>query len=181
FCRPLELPRELAGHRPLAFFPGSSIGNSDPIQARALLSRIARLVGHGGHLLIGADLQKEPALLEAAYNDTQGVTAAFNRNLLVRLRDELDAEVDVDAFHHHAFYDEAHGRIEMHLLSDTRQVIRLGSRLFHFAEGEGIHTENSHKYTLEGFRQLAEESGFDTVRAWTDPDRLFSVHLLKAR
>ncbi|MEW5972470.1 MAG: L-histidine N(alpha)-methyltransferase [Pseudomonadota bacterium] len=180
FCRPLELPPSLAGSRPLAFFPGSSIGNSNPVQARALLSRIVRLVGHGGHLLIGVDLVKDTAVLEDAYNDAQGVTAAFNRNLLVRLRDELDAEVEVDAFHHRAFFNEAQGRIEMHLVSASRQRIRVGSRMFSFAAGEDIHTENSYKYTIEDFRQLAGEAGFAPVRVWTDPDRLFSVHLLRA-
>ncbi|MEW6766081.1 MAG: L-histidine N(alpha)-methyltransferase [Pseudomonadota bacterium] len=181
FSRPFTLPAEITGGLPMAFFPGSSIGNCEPIQARALLSRIARLIGHGGHLLIGVDLQKDRDVMEAAYNDAQGVTAAFNRNVLIHIREALDAELNEEAFYHQAYYDETHGRIEMHLISETRQTIRIGSRVFHFAEGEGIHTENSHKYTVDGFHRLAGESGFAPERVWTDPDRLFSVHLLRAR
>lgn len=181
FSRPLALPADIPGLRAMAFFPGSSIGNCEPDQARALLSRIARLVGHGGHLLIGVDLQKDRDVLEAAYNDAQGVTAAFNRNVLTHIREALDAQLEVEAFHHQAYYDDAHGRIEMHLISEKRQTIRIGSRVFHFAEGEGIHTENSHKYTVDGFHRLAAEGGFAPERVWTDPGRLFSVHLLRAR
>ncbi len=184
---PVELPLEPDWGPGIAFFPGSSIGNFDPPQARALLGRIAALVGSGGRLLIGVDLKKDQARLEAAYNDAQGVTAEFNRNLLVRLNRELGADFDLDAFAHRAFYDPAPdpgsaggpGRIEMHLVSRIEQSVRVGGERFYFRAGETIHTESSYKYDRAGFGVLAASAGYETEAVWTDPEGLFSVHCLR--
>ncbi len=134
----------------------------------------------GGGLLIGVDLVKDPAILHAAYNDSAGVTEAFNKNILTRANRELDANFDLDAFAHYAFFNPVHQRIEMHLMSMTRQSATVAGEAIAFAEGETIHTENSHKYTLDGFRALAAEAGFKPRALWCDPDRLFSLHWLEA-
>jgi uncharacterized SAM-dependent methyltransferase len=136
------------------------------------------LAGSNGALLIGVDCKKSPDLLNAAYNDASGYTAAFNLNLLERMRRELGAQLDLDEFAHYAFYNAALGRIEMHLVSQRRQIIRLGSESFHFEEGETIHTENSYKYTAQEFQQLAREAGWHPKMLWTDRDGLFNVHYL---
>jgi len=164
----------------LAFFPGSTIGNFEPGEARRFLARCARVVGAGGALLIGVDLKKDEGILNAAYNDAAGVTAAFNLNLLVRMNRELGASFDVRRFAHDAFYSKAQGRIEIYIRSLERQVVSVAGRSFLFAPGERIHTENSYKYAIGEFQRLAEEAGFRPVRAWTDPQGLFSVHLLRA-
>ncbi|RNE89350.1 L-histidine N(alpha)-methyltransferase [Marichromatium sp. AB31] len=176
---PFELPIEGDREGLAAFFPGSSIGNFEPEAARALLLRVAALVGIGGRLLIGVDLRKERAVLEAAYDDAQGVTAAFNRNLLERLNRELDADFDLEAFVHRARYDDVQGRVEMHLESLREQTVTVAGQRFVFAAGETIHTENSYKYDIAGFHQLAAGAGFVPERVWTDPHRLFSVHCLR--
>ncbi|MDD5330227.1 MAG: L-histidine N(alpha)-methyltransferase [Sulfuricella sp.] len=181
FTAPLDLPCRADGARRVAFFPGSSIGNFDPGQAVGFLSHLAAMVRQGGGLLIGVDLKKDAAVLNAAYNDVQGLTAAFNRNLLVRINRDLAANFEVRRFSHRAFYNEAEGRIEMHLVSETRQRVLIGGRCFDFEPGEGIHTENSYKYTVAQFQELAEQAGFEPVRVWTDADGLFSVHYLEAR
>lgn len=129
-------------------------------------------------MLIGVDLKKDTAILQAAYNDAAGVTAAFNLNLLTRLRRELGAEVDPSAFAHRAFYNDRVGRIEMHLVSRRSQRLSLGGARFAFAEGETIHTENSYKYSITEFHALAHRAGFAVERTWTDADELFSVHYL---
>lgn len=165
--------------RRLAFFPGSTIGNFDPEQARRFLRLIARLVGPGGDLLLGADLPKDKAILDLAYDDPQGVTAAFNKNLLVRLNRELGTDFDLDAFRHLAFFDPVTSRIEMHLVSTREQVVHLEGRAFRFAAGERLHTENSYKYGLEPLRALAADAGFTSLAAWTDPERMFSLHYLR--
>jgi len=139
----------------------------------------------GGGLLIGVDLVKDPAILHAAYNDAAGVTAAFNLNLLHRINAELGGDADPDGFAHYAFYQPQLQRIEMHLVSRRAQSIRIGapdggSRRYDFAAGESIHTENSCKYTLAGFRKLAEQAGFQARAVWCDPARLFSLHWLVA-
>ncbi len=188
FTRPLTLPPALPLHRRgnghasaprVGFFPGSSIGNFTPEEALRFLHAAAQLL-RGGGLLIGVDLVKDPAILHAAYNDAQGVTAAFNRNLLVRANRELGATFDPERFAHYAFYDPMRRRIEMHLVSVRMQGVRLCGRHFELAEGESLHTENSCKYTVEGFRQLAAQAGFVPEQVWCDPDRLFSVHWLVA-
>ncbi|MEN0111122.1 MAG: L-histidine N(alpha)-methyltransferase, partial [Planctomycetota bacterium] len=156
FTRPIELPAMPRDPSHLAvYFPGSTIGNFTPGEAATLLRHIADLVGPGGGLVIGVDLRKDVRILEAAYNDAAGVTAAFNKNLLVRVRDELGADVDVDAFEHRATYDAEHGRIDMELVSLREQSFGVAGRCFRFAAGEAIHTEHSHKHTVEGFASVA--------------------------
>jgi dimethylhistidine N-methyltransferase len=176
-----NLPHGLNGRRRIAFFPGSSIGNLTSGEAVGLLGRIARFVGNDGGLLIGVDLVKNIGVLEAAYNDRQKVTEAFNKNLLVRLNRELDANFKVDQFEHRAFYNRDQNRIEMHLASEREQFIRVADQLVHFNAGETIHTENSHKYNLAGFHRLALGAGFHPVKVWTDPDDLFSIHYLQTQ
>lgn len=179
FTRLMTLPPSSPEGRRLAFFPGSSIGNFDPDRAVGFLRMIAEMVGPGGQLLIGVDLKKERRILEAAYNDAQGVTAAFNLNLLTRINRELGADFDLAQWRHRAFYNQAEGRIEMHLVSRTDQEVCLPGHTFAFAEGESIHTENSYKYSVEEFRDLAARAGFTTDTVWTDDDNLFSLHLLQ--
>ncbi len=172
------LPVDHHAHPRAAFFPGSSVGNFDPDAAVVLLSRVGALLGSGGRLLVGVDLRKDVAVLERAYNDADGVTAAFNLNLLARINHELDGDFDLDAFRHQAFFNQAPSRIEMHLVSTRVQRVSVAGQTFDFAEGESIHTECSYKYSVEGFRALAAQAGFAPERVWTDPDELFSVHCL---
>jgi dimethylhistidine N-methyltransferase len=179
FSQELELPEFHHECRKLAFFPGSSIGNFDPLEAAAFLRRLGHFLGPDGALLIGVDLKKNPSVLHAAYNDAQGVTAAFNLNLLSRIQNELNCDIDPSSFDHQAFYNGALGRIEMHLVSRHAQRLRIGDRVFELAAGETIHTENSYKYSLEEFDALARQAGYHTVRAWTDDQRLFSIHYLE--
>lgn len=178
YTRALALP-EAGGLRRAAFFPGSSIGNFEPAQAVALLRGIAGLLGPGGRLIVGVDLKKDPAVLHAAYNDSRGVTGAFNRNLLTRINRELGADFHLDAFEHRAFYDSERGRIEMHLVARTAQRVRIDGHRFAFAPGESIHTENSYKYGVAEFQSLAATAGYTGERVWQDEDRLFSVHCLR--
>lgn len=179
FTRLRELPvsRKLATRR-VVYFPGSTIGNFTPDEAVALLRQTAGLCGRGGGLLLGADLRKDPDVLEAAYNDQQGVTAAFNRNLLVRINRELGADFVVGQFAHRAFYNAAAGRIEMHLVSRRDQRVRLAGYAFFFAAGESICTEYSYKYCLRDLRDLATVAGFVVDRVWMDERKYFSVHYL---
>jgi dimethylhistidine N-methyltransferase len=161
------------------FFPGSSIGNFSREESLRFLRWAAQML-HGGALLLGTDLIKDPARLHAAYNDTQGVTAAFNRNLLARANRELDADFVLEAYAHSAFYNAPECRIEMHLVPTRRQRVRLCGQVFNLLEGESLHTENSYKFTIESTRALAAEAGFKPGPVWTDPERLFAVHWLQA-
>nr|WP_179403457.1 L-histidine N(alpha)-methyltransferase [Burkholderia guangdongensis] len=163
----------------IGFFPGSTIGNFSPDEADAFLRDAARLL-RGGGLLVGVDLVKDPATLHRAYNDAQGVTAQFNLNLLRRANDELGADFDVDGFAHHAHYDPLRTRIEMHLVSLRTQTARVLGRVFDFDDGERIHTENSYKFTIAGFRAIAARAGFEPAAVWTDAARHFSVHWLQS-
>ncbi|WP_195812421.1 L-histidine N(alpha)-methyltransferase [Xylophilus rhododendri] len=174
----LPAPAAGAGKR-IGFFPGSTIGNFTEAEALRFLQTAARVL-QGGALLLGADLVKEPSTLHAAYNDSEGVTAAFNLNLLARANRELDADFDLDQFAHHAFYNVPQRRIEMHLVSRCDQTVQFCGERFFLAEGESIHTENSHKFTIAGLRELAARAGFTAGPAWTDADGLFSVHWLIA-
>jgi L-histidine Nalpha-methyltransferase len=167
-----------AGKR-VGFFPGSTIGNFEPNAVVRFLRHCAELLGPGGEMLIGADLKKDPAILDAAYNDKAGINAAFNLNLLDRIDRELDGDIDVARFAHVAFYNEAAGRVELYLESRAAQSATIAGRRFDFAAGERIHTENSYKYSVEEFHALAARAGFRPVETWTDPDRLFSVHYLR--
>ncbi|CAO4175547.1 L-histidine N(alpha)-methyltransferase [Methylorubrum aminovorans] len=179
FTRPFALPEGFENRALAGFFPGSTIGNFEPGEAARLLDLFGRILGAGATLVLGVDLVKDRSVLEAAYDDAAGVTAAFNLNLLHRINRELDGEIDPDAFAHRAFFNEAASRIEMHLVSRRAQSVRVAGRGFAFAEGESIHTENSYKYTLDGFRALAARAGWASVEAWTDRDGLFSVHALR--
>ncbi len=170
---------DLPAARRVAFFPGSTIGNFGPEEATAFFGRLCRLLGAGGMLLIGADLEKDRQTLERAYDDARGVTAAFNLNLLTRINRELGADFPVADFRHHAVYNRQAGRIEMYLESLRPQVVHIGDHAVELAAGERICTEHSYKYTLEGFRDLAEAAGFRVKRVFLDPARLFSVQLLE--
>ena len=162
----------------VVFFPGSTIGNFTPEDAKHFLERMAGILDPGSGLLIGVDLKKDPAILRAAYNDSKGVTADFNMNLLERINKELDADFDLDAFFHDAVYLEHHGRVEMRLISRKPQSVTIGRKTFDFEVGEHIHTENSHKFSLDEFRAICETAGFTTVESWADSESLFSVHYL---
>lgn len=175
----LTMPAGAMPRRPVAFFPGSTIGNFDRLEALSFLKRVAKLLGPGGMMLVGVDLVKDRSILEAAYNDAEGVTARFNRNLLYRINRELGGNFEPQAFAHHAFWNELEGRIEMHLVSRQAQTVTIGDRLFSFAAGESIHTENSYKYDPETFARLACRAGFRSLAVWMDEARLFSIHMLE--
>lgn len=177
YMQPLPLPH--ADGPRVGFFPGSTIGNLNHGEARRFLSHWARELAGGG-MLVGVDLKKDEGILNAAYNDAAGVTAEFNLNLLARMNRELGADFDLDGFRHHAFYCHDRGRIEIYMQSLRAQEAHLGGRSFRFAEGELVHTENSHKFTIEEFQALAAGAGFRPAGVWTDPARLFSVHYLAA-
>jgi len=179
YARGFALPKGVERPRQIGFFPGSTIGNFTPAEAEAFLRRGLMLLGPDSGLLIGVDLVKEPAILHAAYNDAAGVTAAFNRNLLARINRELGAAIDPAAFDHHAPYNARRACIEMHLVSRRQQTLEIAGTAFGFAEGESIHTEDSHKFTLEGFQGLARKAGWNPVHAWVDRDQLFSIHYLR--
>ena len=177
YLQEMQLPKPLRKPDHVAvFFPGSTIGNLEPAVALDFLQRVCRLCGKSGGLIIGVDLQKNREVLEAAYNDSAGVTAEFNLNLLVRANRELGADFDLRRWRHQAVYNEREGRIEMHLISEDQQAVRVGGREFTFAPGEKIITEYSYKHTLEGFARLAASAGFrEASRVWTDPQRWFAV------
>ncbi len=179
FTKTRALPQIARRRKKLGFFSGSTIGNLTHNEARAFLANAARLLGKGSVFLIGVDLKKPLSILIPAYNDAKGVTAAFNLNLLARINRELGGDFDLTRFAHDAVYNEKYGRIEMYLVSLARQSVPVLGRSFTFAEGERIHTENSHKYTVAEFQNLASVSGWRPVKAWTDPDQLFSLHLLR--
>ena len=182
YSRPMNLPviEGITPQRRVIYFPGSTIGNFTRADALGFLRHAHALAGANGAMLAGVDLKKTPARLHAAYNDAQGVTAAFNLNLLARINRELDGNFDVAAFEHHAFYDETEGRIEMHLRSRREQSVRIAGQTFEFGNAETIHTENSCKYSVEEFQQLARDAGFTPAQCWCDAERLFSVHYLIA-
>jgi L-histidine Nalpha-methyltransferase len=176
FTHPFALPQPMVMPvRNLVYFPGSTIGNFQPAAARNLLEVMHQEAGEDGALLIGVDLKKDPAILERAYNDSAGVTAEFNLNILRRLNEEFGANFDLRRFEHCAIYNEPLGRIEMHLVSKSRQIVEIHGRVFHFDKGETVRTECSHKYTMEEFREMARDAGFEVHRVWTDAVRLFSV------
>jgi dimethylhistidine N-methyltransferase len=184
YTQRVALPDAPAGTaRTIAFFPGSTIGNFEPGDAAAFLTRLRRLCGTDGGLILGTDMHKDPHILHAAYNDAAGVTAAFNLNLLSRLNRELGADFDPAAFVHDAIYDERHQRIEMRLVCRRTCSVRVpqpgaDDALFNFQRGEYITTEYSHKYTVQSVHELAERTGWRVDRRWTDPRQFFSVWLL---
>ncbi len=178
FAAPLALPARLAKRPRLGFFPGSTIGNFAPAEARGLLGDMAATLGRRGRLIIGVDLRKDLSILLPAYNDAAGVTAAFNANILARLNREAGADFNLDGFAHSAIYNAAEGRIEMHLVSLAPQRVALSGQSFDFAAGESIHTENSYKYSIPQFEDLARRAGWVPHRVWTDRGRMFSLHEL---
>lgn len=181
FTRPFTVPApKREPDYKVIYFPGSTIGNFEPEQAAALLKQWRGLLSTRCSLLIGVDLVKPAAGLNAAYNDRAGVTARFNLNVLSHINRLADGNFDPGRFRHKAFYNEALGRIEMHLVSKVDQLVSIGGRQIPFAAGEGIHTENSHKFTLQQFAGLAGGAGYRVDRVWTDARRWFSVQLLRA-
>ena len=177
YLQELQLPKPLRKPDHVAvFFPGSTIGNLEPAIAQDFLRRVCHLCGQSGGLIIGIDLQKSREVLEAAYNDSAGVTAEFNLNLLVRANRELGADFNLPLWRHQAIYNEREGRIEMHLISEAEQTVHVGGEEFAFARDEKIVTEYSYKHTLDGFARLAASAGFrEASRVWTDPQQLIAV------
>ena len=170
----LPEPAKAAAVR-VGFFPGSTIGNFEPHEAAAFLRNAGRILGAGAVLIIGADLIKPVEVLNAAYNDAEGVTAKFNRNLLVRINRELGGTFKLDGFEHHAFYNRERHRIEMHLASLRRQKVKVAGETIDFRAGETIHTENSYKYSIESLGALARAAGWRPAGAWTDGRKYFSI------
>jgi L-histidine Nalpha-methyltransferase len=182
YSRPLVLPQPMPGvARTVAYFPGSTIGNFEPDEAVAFLRRMRQMCGAGGALLLGTDMHKDTATLERAYNDSSGVTAEFNLNLLARLNRELGADFDLDAFEHRAVYDELRQRIEMRLVGVADCAVTIDGRHFTFRAGEHILTEYSHKYTLQSVQRLASLTGWQIARHWSDAARAFTIWLFRTR
>lgn len=181
FTQPLSLPKTIADAPKLGFFPGSTIGNLIPLAAVDLLRAMRASLGVGAHLLIGMDRIKDQAVLERAYDDAAGVTAAFNMNLLGRINRELDGDIPLDAFRHRAIWNDDRARIEMHLEAVRDVAFAIEGRQFAISAGETIHTENSHKYGSRDARILLRAGGWTPVAEWTDPDGLFAVYLAEAQ
>jgi len=179
FLEALHLPAALLARPVLGFFPGSTIGNLVPDDAVAFLRNVAATLGAGARFVVGVDLRKDRAVLVPAYDDAQGVTAAFNLNLLARLNREGGANFDLDRFRHRAVWNEEEGRIEMHLESLQAQTVIIAGTPVHFRAGETIHTENSYKHTIAGFQALARLAGWIPEAHWTDEAGLVSLHLLR--
>lgn len=178
FSQGLELAWNDKGPNVVCYFPGSTIGNFDPADAAAFLREL-RFQLHGGYLLIGVDMQKPQDVLERAYDDAKGVTAEFNLNLLRRINRELGGNFELDQFEHVAIYDAQLGRVEMHLRSLSDQHVTIDGQTFSFCEGEMVHTENSYKYTIEGFSKLGVAAGWVPVQHWVSPNGYFSTHLMR--
>jgi dimethylhistidine N-methyltransferase len=178
FSKDIKLPDEIGDAPRLGFFPGSTIGNFELVAAVEFMKRAGQLLGHGSALLIGADLQKDLDILVPAYDDAKGVTAAFTLNLLHRINRELEGNFEVSQFAHRPLYNEKIGRIESYIESLIDQDVKILDRRFSFNEGERIHVENSHKYTIPQFQQLAMEAGWVSDHVWVDDEDLFSLHYL---
>ena len=178
FTESFDIPGD-DGTRTVGFYPGSTIGNFAPNSAERFLSGLRPLLGPGGMIIVGVDLVKSTEVIERAYNDAAGVTAAFNRNLLERINRELGGTFRPERFEHRAFFNGEESRVEMHLVSRAPQSVAVDGVAFDFDAGETIHTENSYKYSLDAFRALAGRAGYQPLEAWTDQERLFSVHLLR--
>jgi dimethylhistidine N-methyltransferase len=172
-----ERTRLPAGRR-VVFYPGSTIGNLEPGDAQVFLASLRPLIGEDGGVLVGVDLHKSEDVLNAAYNDAEGVTAAFNLNILNTVNSLTGSDFRLQGFSHRAFYNEARRRIEMHLVSKESQHVKVNGSVIEFLEGESLHTENSYKYSIEGFQSLSQAAGFTVARTWCDENRLFSVHYL---
>lgn len=180
FTKPLTLPGIAAAAHKLGFFPGSTIGNMTHRAAVQLLSAFRDTLGDDARLVIGIDTRKNPSLIEAAYNDSEGITAAFNLNLLHRINRELSGTVPIHAFEHRAIWNDMLGRIEMHLVALDTVSFRAAGHSFQIPRGETIHTENSYKYTKQEARLLARAGGWEPLVEWTDSDGLFALHVWAA-
>lgn len=180
YTSPLDLPDRHEATRTVAYFPGSTIGNFEPAHALAFLQRIRKMCAPDGGLLIGVDLDKPRDILERAYDDPEGVTAAFNLNLLRRANRELGADFDPEAFEHRAIFNEEASRIEMHLVSRRDQRVEIGDVAVGFEADEPIVTEHSYKYTPARFARYAEQAGFEVTKMWTDSKEMFSEWFLSA-
>ncbi len=180
FLQPFTLPAPTAGRAKFGFFPGSTIGNLDPVAASSFLRQARTTLGPDADFLVGVDLRKDPGLLIPAYDDEQGVTAAFNRNLLTHVNSLVGANFDPLSFMHRAIWNPDLGRIEMHLVSSHPQTVNVAGTEVDFAEGETIHTENSYKHTTDGFLAIARPSGWRSSAVWSDDAGMFSLHLLTA-
>jgi dimethylhistidine N-methyltransferase len=180
FTNDIVLPKGLPATNRLGFFSGSTLGNFTRDEARQFLERARATLGSGSAFLVGIDLRKDAETLRAAYNDSLGITAAFNLNLLNRINHELDATFDLTAFRHNAPWVEEHGRIEMRLHSTVNQNVTVAGTPFQFTEGEYIHTENSHKYSVTEFQALARSAGYEPVQVWVDDAERFSLHYLRS-
>ncbi len=180
YTRPLALPEPILARarRVIGFFPGSTLGNFTPAEAARFLDSARQHIGADGMLLIGVDLRKDPALIHAAYNDAQGVTAAFNRNLVAHLASRFDTHIDTSKLHHHASYDPLEGRITMHLIAACDQSWQLGDTTIELEEGDVIVTEYSYKYTLAQLKRVAAQAGLKLERRWLDEQGHFCVAAL---
>jgi dimethylhistidine N-methyltransferase len=178
FTKPFALPDPVKIMPRAGFFPGSTIGNFEPHEAAAFLRHARQMLGPGATLIVGVDLVKDAAVLQKAYNDTQGVTARFNLNLLVRINRELGGKFNLACFEHHAFFNRERLRIEMHLAAVKRHRVKVCGECIEFRAGETIHTESSYKYSIDSFRALARGAGLLPTVMWTDPQNYFSLHAL---
>jgi len=179
FSRPFVLPPTIAKMPRVGFFPGSTIGNFEPHEAAAFLRHAGSILGPGASFIVGVDLVKDAQVLQRAYNDSAGVTAQFNLNLLARINRELGAKFNLACFEHHAFFNRERSRIEMHLASLKRQRVKLLGECIELRAGETIHTENSYKYSIESFGAMARGAGWTPTAVWTDAESRFSVHALR--
>lgn len=179
FAKQEKEPEGLPGGKRVIFYPGSTLGNMKPAEAVEFLKNLGHWLNRDGGILIGIDMHKSTRILEAAYNDQQGVTALFNLNILSNINELMDANFDLNRFTHQAFYNEEKLRIEMHLVSKVDQVVRVGDTSVSFTRGETIHTENSYKYTQESFLEIAQNAGFVIQSSWMDEHQLFGVHYLE--
>jgi len=179
FTKQFKLPPETHDGTCVGFFPGSTIGNFTPNQTKEFLSHTAQLLGANGALIIGVDLKKDKTVINTAYNDEGGITAAFNLNILHRINRELEGTFNLNTFKHHAHYNERDGRVEMHLISTCNQTVDVAEHTFDFANQETIHTENSYKYSITEFTELSRWAGYEPHRIWTDTEHLFSIHYLR--
>ena len=178
FADQWQVRTELPPGRRVVFYPGSTIGNMDPQDAQVFLSDLRQWVGGDGGVLVGVDLHKSENVLNAAYNDSEGVTAEFNRNILNAVNILTGANFSPQGYSHRAFYNKELKRIEMHLVSKESQTIKINGSTVEFREGESLHTENSYKYSLESFTALCNAAGFTCQQSWLDEEKLFSVHYL---
>ncbi|MEP1151609.1 MAG: L-histidine N(alpha)-methyltransferase [Balneola sp.] len=180
YTKPFTLPEESPDARKVVFYPGSTIGNFKKEKVEQFLKVVHDIIGEDGAFLIGVDLKKNIAVLEAAYNDSKGITAAFNKNILTHIDKQLGTSFDANMFKHQSIWNEEKGRIEMHLFVQEEHSVKVGDRIIDFKKGESIHTENSHKYTLTGFSDMIAD-WFEVKKVWTDEKNYFSVQYLEPK